>query len=482
MKREVIDCEVLIIGSGPGGATTAALLAEKGHDVLIVEEGPDLPIDSAPSYSLEEMDQKYRNGGLSMSFGNTGVTYIEGRCVGGASEVNAALYHRPKASTLREWQLLYQIDAFDPDDMWTWFSANEADCEVSNMPRGIGPASQKLKDGADRLGWSSAEISRFWKYEEQPDGSFADRRQSMTVTMIPRAKRAGARLIADTRVDRLEVRGNAAVHADATQAGPDGKKKKVRIRFHEVFLCCGAVHTPLLLRRSGVTFNVGNSLRLHPMIRVCARFPEPFNDPSWGVPVQQIDEFKPLITLGCSHSSPPHVALWLEGDPAAKQAALAEWQNMGIFYVAAVGSARGTVRNLPIVDEPLVRMNLTTHDMALLGEGLHKLGQVLFEAGATSVFNPVPGGRPIQHPDELAWMRTGLPHGKLAVSTIHLFSSCPMGEDLRECAVDSFGRVHGLLNVLVNDASMLPRSPAVNPQGTIMAVARRNAAAWLARH
>ena len=30
----------------------------------------------------------------------------------------------------------------------------------------------------------------------------------------------------------------------------------------------------------------------------------------------------------------------------------------------------------------------------------------------------------------------------------------------------------------VNDASLLPTSPGVNPQGTIMAIARRNATHW----
>ena len=70
--------QVLVVGSGPGGATTSALLAEAGHDVLMVEEGPDLRVDSAPNYSAQEMSQKYRNHGLNTTFGKTGVTYIEG--------------------------------------------------------------------------------------------------------------------------------------------------------------------------------------------------------------------------------------------------------------------------------------------------------------------------------------------------------------------------------------------------------------------
>jgi choline dehydrogenase-like flavoprotein len=38
--------------------------------------------------------------------------------------------------------------------------------------------------------------------------------------------------------------------------------------------------------------------------------------------------------------------------------------------------------------------------------------------------------------------------------------------------------VHGHQGLYVNDASMLPDSPGVNPQGTVMALARRNALAF----
>jgi choline dehydrogenase-like flavoprotein len=63
--------------------------------------------------------------------------------------------------------------------------------------------------------------------------------------------------------------------------------------------------------------------------------------------------------------------------------------------------------------------------------------------------------------------------------TIHLFSSCPMGENRSQCAADSFGRVHGFKNLFINDASLLCTAPGVNPQGSVMAVARRNAIHYL---
>jgi choline dehydrogenase-like flavoprotein len=58
---------------------------------------------------------------------------------------------------------------------------------------------------------------------------------------------------------------------------------------------------------------------------------------------------------------------------------------------------------------------------------------------------------------------------------VHAFSTCPAGQRRDRTAVDSFGRVHDFENLYINDASMLPDSPGVNPQGSVMALARRNA-------
>lgn len=66
----------------------------------------------------------------------------------------------------------------------------------------------------------------------------------------------------------------------------------------------------------------------------------------------------------------------------------------------------------------------------------------------------------------------------MSLSSVHAFSSCPMGEGSR-AATDSFGRFHGLSNLTLADASILPSSPAVNPQATIMALCLRNARRYL---
>ncbi len=466
--------DVLIVGSGPGGATSAHMLAEAGQSVLVVEEGRRFQPGEIENYTLSEMDARYRNGGLTPALGPTKVTYIEGRCVGGASEINAALYHLPLPETLDDWTERFQLDELRYADLEPRFRAIEREVGVSERQDGLSPASKALQKGADRLGWRHTEIHRFWKYDREPDGALTSTRQSMSATLVPRAEAAGARVLSQTRIRRLELDGRRAVAAHGTTVGPDGRTHPVTIRFDRVVLACGAVQTPLLLRRSGVTRNIGDTLRMHPMIRIAARFPDRINEPDWGVPVQQVEEFKPHVTLGCSHSALPHIALWLAGDVPDKRRRLAEWEHTAVFYAAVTGEALGSVRALPFFDEPLVRYKLTRGDMALLGDSLHKLGELVFAAGATELVNPVEGGPLVRHPRDLMRHRDGLPHGKVNVTAIHLFSSCPMGGVEATSAVDPWGRLYDLDNVRINDASIIPDTPGVNPQATIMAVARRN--------
>jgi choline dehydrogenase-like flavoprotein len=68
-----------------------------------------------------------------------------------------------------------------------------------------------------------------------------------------------------------------------------------------------------------------------------------------------------------------------------------------------------------------------------------------------------------------------LPAKRTNLMTIHLFSSCPLGENRSLCVADSFGRVHGVSDLWIADGSLLPGPPGVNPQGSILAIARRNA-------
>ncbi len=130
----VIDSEIVVIGSGPGGAITACLLAEAGREVTLIESGPFLTLDECPQFTRDEMERKYRNGGVTAALGRTKVAYVEANCVGGGSEINAGLYHRTPEDVLDAWRRDYRLKAAGWSDMLPHFEACERDVSISYCP------------------------------------------------------------------------------------------------------------------------------------------------------------------------------------------------------------------------------------------------------------------------------------------------------------------------------------------------------------
>ena len=108
------------------------------------------------------------------------------------------------------------------------------------------------------------------------------------------------------------------------------------------------------------------------------------------------------------------------------------------------------------------------------------LARALFAAGAEYVTPSVQGHDGWADSGAVAHDTAPLPRNRTLLMTIHLFGSCPMGEDPDFYPVDSSGRLVAVDNVVVADGSVLPGAPGVNPQATIMALAFRAADAFLA--
>ena len=486
----VLRCEIAVIGSGPGGSITACLLAEAGRDVLLIEEGANLPLDATRAFSLEEMEREYRNGGLTVALGPTNIAYVEGRTLGGGSEINSGLYHRTPPEVLEAWRRDFDVAALTEAEMRPHFEACERDVSVSPLAGPAPAASLKLHDGATRLGWKSLEVPRWFR--PAPGVPGGGHRQSMTRTFLPRFLAAGGRLLAETRVVRLwregakwalraEHRASCEPDAGTRAAGASGGARELRIVAENVFVCGGAVQTPALLQRSGITRNVGRSFRLHPTVKLVARFPEVVNTADMGVPVHQVKEFAPRLSFGCSISSPPYLALGLIDHAAAARAVPHAWPHLAIYYAMITGEGSGTVRTLPGCRDPLVRYALTVQDRRDLADGLKKLAEAMFAAGADALYPNAHGAPILRARTDTGKLAAELPAGASGLMTIHLFSSCPMGERRDRAAADSFGRVHGVPGLHLSDASLLCGAPGVNPQGTIMALARRNALHFLGR-
>ena len=468
--------EIVVIGSGPGGAVTAATLASAGRDVLLIEEGADLAQDSCAPFSFAEMKQKYRAGGITAAFGKPGVAYAEGSCVGGGSEVNSGLYHRTPAAVIEQWARDYKIDFYTPEAMEPHFAACEAIMHPAGYPADSPVASKILREGATSRGMSSHDVPRLVGFEDQFDeqGVAISKRRSMTETFLPAFLRDGGNLLANTRVQRLSRRRSGwEIHARYQGERP------LLIRADKVFVCAGAVHTPALLQRSGISKNIGKTLSLQPMVKLTAEFDHDVNFVGMGIAGHQVNEFSPEYSFGCAISSRAHLAINLADEPGGPGLSVERHRKLISYYVMSRGSLDGAVHSLPGFSDPIVRYNLSPQEYSNLGDGVKGLARVLMAAGAQHVFTGLRETPIIESLEQTDNLPASYPADASNIMTVHLMSTCPMGEDKRRAAVNSWGRVHGHAGLYVSDVSTLCTSPGVNPQGTIMALARRNAEHFL---
>jgi choline dehydrogenase-like flavoprotein len=302
------------------------------------------------------------------------------------------------------------------------------------------------------------------------DDPKSGQRQSMTRTYLPRAVAAGARLVTGCRIDALAMHGDGARCATTTLS--DGRRGSIRFRY--VFVCGGAIQSPALLQRSRIAGHIGRSLAVHPTVKLAARFADDLNVPD-DVPVHQVKEFAPDLSFGGSASHPGLVALALSDQWRTFARAITDWRRISVYYAAITSEGRGRVMAVRGLRDPIVTYGLTRRDRALLGSGLARLALLVLEAGAEEVYPSFRGAPLVRKRSDLASMGDHFSAGRASVMTVHLCSTVPMGEDTSRCGANSLGRVHGTKNVWVNDASLLPSAPGVNPQGTVMALAIRNA-------
>ena len=463
-----LDTQILVIGSGAGGAVTAARLAESGHHVTVAEEGPWVEADAFEPFSLGEMVAKYRHHGASLALGNPNIAYAEGRCVGGSTEINSGLFPRLPDDLAADWATRYAIDEFSPDLLGRYATGIEADLGVSTLPGAPPPSSAALERGATKLGWRNVEFARAFRYDTEGRGT----KQTMSRTMLPRARAAGAAILPDCAVRRLVRRGDRVVAATARRRVPGGGVERLTIRADHYVVCGGAVQTPALLQRSGIRRNVGAGLRMHPMIKIAARFPHPVDHGD--VPMHRVTEFGLDLTIGGSASRRGMVAVALADTGLPFDDALADWENICLYYAAIRSEGRGRVLAVPGLPSPVVTYRLTDADLSRLARGLVHLGELLLAAGAVELHPSVLGGPVVRSLDEMGAWWDGVTRGRANLMTVHLTSSVRMGEDRRSTGADSFGRVWGCANLRVNDASLLPDAPGVNPQAAVMAIAARN--------
>jgi choline dehydrogenase-like flavoprotein len=464
------ECDVVVVGSGAGGAVAAATLAEAGLDVIVLEAGESYDREAYPEDPLAAIAALYRDGGLTVAEGRPPIPVPVGRAVGGTTVINSGTCFRTPQPVLEHWRERYGIGwagELAPD-----FAAAEEFLRVTPLdPERMGRNGQLAMEGATELGVSGGPISRnagaCVQCSSCPFGCEIDAKRGMHVSYLPRAVAAGARLRTGAEARRVLSEGGRAVGVRCAGG------YEVRARVATV-LAGGAFGTPELLRRSGLGGKrVGRHLHIHPACWVGARYGEDVRGWEGVMQSYYIDQWEPQrILLEATFTPLPFGGAWLLGSGREHQEAILGFDRIGSIGVHLSDESEGRVA--PGRDGSLrASYDLTAEDARRLTFGIARAAEVHFAAGAVEVY-PNIGRVPVLRPGELAeFEATAFKPGELRLEAFHPMGTARIAADPAEgvCAPD--GSVNGTAGLYVADASLFPTSTGVNPMMTIIAFAKR---------
>ncbi|WKW13606.1 GMC family oxidoreductase N-terminal domain-containing protein [Pseudogemmatithrix spongiicola] len=444
LDGSVLRCDAVVIGTGAGGATAAARLAESGLDVLVAEGGELVQPSEFDEREGPLFERLYADGGLRTT-DDLGVAMVQGVTVGGSTTVN--------------WMIMLRT----PD----W-----------------------VLDGAAKLGWSAQHAvinarncirTGFCGY-----GCRSGAKQGTLETFLPRALAAGARLIVNAEAQRIEFveRGGPFPKKRIVlqQRLPDGRVRDVGVEAKVVVVAGGAVGTPVLLQRSGLGGGaVGKYLRLHPTTGLNGIYDREIYA-AGGIPMTSVcDEFHRLDANGYGvwiETPPLHPALAATACPGIGEphrAKMLQFRNTGSLVILTRDGAdreqsNGDVR-LRRDGSVSIRYAMGRTDRAHALTGLEAAAQLHFAMGAREVISGHARGLTMRHPDDIARLRER-PMGPndLPFFSAHVNGTCRFGTDPRSAGTDPHGERFGAPGVFVADGSLLPTAPGVNPQETIFAL------------
>jgi choline dehydrogenase-like flavoprotein len=402
----------------------------------------------------------YRDGGQTVTLGNPPIGLPLGRGVGGTTLVNSGTCFRTPAGVLGRWQREFGLE-LDEASLGPCFERVERALSVSEVtPELAGNNAAVARRGAEGLGWSHGYLRRNAKGCVGSGvcafGCPTSAKQHTGITYIPRAQAAGARIFTGTNVKRVLVRRGRAQGVEA--AG-------LEVRASTVVIAAGAIHSPLLLARSGLAAGsgqLGRNLTIHPATAAFALMDEVV-DMARGVPQSfYIDEFASDGIMLEGVAGPPSyaaIALPLTGNRHAE--AMSRYRHLAQFGLMVSDRPRGRIHAL--AGRPVIRYDLDRADLERFRIGIKRLGQLFEAAGAREVFLPLPSG---VAPDRARAL-------DLKLIGFHPLGSARADARPSHGVLDSDLMVHGVPGLHVADGAAVPSALGVNPQLTIMALATR---------
>jgi choline dehydrogenase-like flavoprotein len=485
VDRDVtLDCDVVMVGSGAGGGMAALELAAAGHEVIVVEKGGYFNEADFNGRELEMLQKLYLGGGLQTTR-DQGMVVAAGSCLGGGTVVNYTTSFRTPGSIRQEWARSSRLDFFLRAEF-----DNSLDAACARFCVNMEHSRPSARDaimarGLEACGWHVDAMPRNVVGCTQDDvcgycglGCVRGAKCSTLKTCLQGACERGARILVETGVQRVIVeRGRATGVVARTASG-----HTVTVRARAVVVAGGAIESPALLLRSGLSPPVGENLRLHPATAVWGRFDEEVRPWTGTLQARYSDQFVDMdagygLKLETASVHPGLLASAGPWESAEQFGALMH----DLSHLSLVGillrdrdGGRITVSRKGL---PLIRYRLSEYDRRHVRRGVEGAARVLLAAGAKELFSTQNrlvrfqrGNEPLE-----AWLarvdRAGYGSNQTFYYSFHQMGTCRMGADPRTSVVDGAGEAHAVKRLFVADASLFPSASGVNPMVTIAALA-----------
>ena len=472
-----LECEVVVVGTGAGGAACAYELASRGRAVLMVEEGDFHRRDELSGRTQPMVKKLYRDQGLTIAVGNVGIPVFAGRAVGGSTVINSGTCYRAPERIFRKWREELGL---------TWFSSESMDPYYARVERmlQVTPAKGELTGGVGRViarGADALGIPHHHPiHRAAPDcdakgvccfGCPTGAKRSTDVSYVPEALIRGAQLVTAANVQGIDVVGGRARGVRGTL----GSGRKFHVKADAVVIAGGTLMTPLILKKAGVCKEseyLGKNLSIHPCSKVMAVFDEEI-DMSRAIPQgYAIDQYKEEGIMLEGGSMPLDVAAvgvpWVG---SRFTAIMEDYKRLANFGVMVEDTSRGEVRP-GFRGSPLITYNMNKTDTAKMQRAVALLCEVFLAAGAARVLPFVPGMEEVRTRRDIAMLRElDVRAGDFEVTAYHPLGTCRIGTDPRTSVLGPDYETHEVKSLYVADGSSVPSALGVNPQLTIMAMA-----------
>jgi choline dehydrogenase-like flavoprotein len=497
--QAVYEADAVVVGSGAGGGVIAAALAEAGQRVIVLDAGGLFEDSEFNQYELWAYQNLYWRGGPNPT-ADMNVSLYAGSGYGGGTTINWTNCLKTKPWVREQWAREHGLEGLDGPEFDRHLDAVWERLSVNDRCSDLNGAQQRMKSGADSLGWSFKTITRNIdesRYSADTAGliGFGDRsgaKLSTARTYLADAREHGAEVIVRCFAERVLTEAGRAAGVEAVYADPDsGHSARVTVRAPRVVVACGALESPALLLRSGIGgAAVGQYLRLHPCTAVGGQYEEDTRA-WWGAPqAALVDEFVDVddgygfliestqYATGTAAAATPftsgadHKQAMSELRFGATFIGLTRDQGAGQVTIDADGQA---VPWYSLSDPRDVR---TSHRALEAQVRLH------VAAGARRVVGLAEGMPEWRVGDDVdryvaRLQRVPLRAGGFRLFSAHQMGTCRMGADPQSSVANPYGELHDTPGVWIGDASAFPTPSGTNPMITIMALAHRTGEAIL---